>query len=278
MSQHQCEKETCESCNETNCPSHQKIEKISPNPKTQIKHTIAIISGKGGVGKSLVTSLLAKELNELGYKVGIMDADITGPSIPKSFGIAEKATGDETRILALHSNKGVAIMSTNCLLEDDTDPIIWRGPMIANLVTQLYSNVDYGELDYLLIDMPPGTGDVPLTVFQQIHIDGALVITSPQDLVSLIVEKSLKMGKSMNVPLLGLITNMAYLKCPHCEKKIYLYGKAKTEDYAKSYGIRNLDEIVLDPLLAEKVDQGAIEDYQKKLLPKATSLLAMLRE
>jgi len=278
MSQHQCEKETCESCNETNCPSHQKIEKISPNPKTQIKHTIAIISGKGGVGKSLVTSLLAKELNELGYKVGIMDADITGPSIPKSFGIAEKATGDETRILALHSKKGVAIMSTNCLLEDDTDPIIWRGPMIANLVTQLYSNVDYGELDYLLIDMPPGTGDVPLTVFQQIHIDGALVITSPQDLVSLIVEKSLKMGKSMNVPLLGLITNMAYLKCPHCEKKIYLYGKAKTEDYAKSYGIRNLDEIALDPLLAEKVDQGAIEDYQKKLLPKATSLLAMLRE
>lgn len=278
MNSNNCENGSCEGCKETNCPSHQKIEKIAPNPKTKIAHTIAIISGKGGVGKSLVTSLLAKELCEKGYRVAIMDADITGPSIPKAFGITKKAIGDESGIYALRSKTNISIMSVNCLLEDETDPIIWRGPMISNLVTQLYSNVIYGDVDYLLIDMPPGTGDVPLMVFQQIPLDGALIVTSPQDLVSLIVEKSVKMGKMMNVPLLGLITNMAYVACPKCNEKIYLYGKPKIEEWASLNGLKALDEIEIDPSLAEKIDQGKVEEYSKELLSKTTLLLENLNQ
>lgn len=276
MSNNECNEKSCEGCSKENCPSHQKIEKLKTNPGTKIKHTIAVISGKGGVGKSLVTSLLAKELHELGHSVAIMDADITGPSIPKAFGVVDKAMGDETGIYAIKSKGGIPLMSVNCLLEDESDPIVWRGPLIANLVTQLYSNVIYGEVEYLLIDMPPGTGDVPLTVFQQIPVDGAIVISTPQDLVSLIVEKSVKMGKQMNVPLLGVVTNMAYVNCPHCNEKIYLYGKPKTEEIAKEFGLRNLDEVAIDPLLASKVDAGDIESYAKRLLPKATSLLENL--
>ncbi len=278
MSEQNCKNGTCEGCQDENCPSHQPIEKLKPNPKTKIGHTIAVISGKGGVGKSLVTSLLAKELAKKGHSVAIMDADITGPSIPKAFGIANKAIGDETGIFALKSHSGINIMSVNCLLEDETDPIVWRGPMISNLVTQLYSNVIYGDVDYLLIDMPPGTGDVPLTVFQQIPVDGAFVVTSPQELVSLVVEKSVKMGQAMNVPLLGIITNMAYVTCPHCKEKIYLYGKPKTEEIAKEYGLRNLDEIAIDPLLASKIDRGDIESYEPALLEKATALLEGLEK
>ncbi len=278
MSEQNCRGETCEGCQDENCPSRKPIEKLKPNPKTRIGHTIAVISGKGGVGKSLVTSLLAKELTEKGHSVAIMDADITGPSIPKAFGINQKATGDETGIFALKSKKGANIMSVNCLLEDETDPIVWRGPMISNLVTQLYSNVIYGDVEYLLIDMPPGTGDVPLTVFQQIPVDGAFVVTSPQDLVSLVVEKSVKMGQSMGVPLLGIITNMAYVKCPHCEEKIYLYGKPKTVEIAKEYKLRNLDEIAIDPALASTIDHGDIENYENQLLPHAISLLEALEK
>ncbi len=266
----------CSSCSDSSCPGHQEIAKLSPHPKTKIKKTIAVISGKGGVGKSLVTSLLAKELKEKGHKVAIMDADITGPSIPKAFGANGKAYGDETGINPVYSKGNIPLMSVNCLLDDETEPIVWRGALISSLVTQLYSNVNYGEVEYLLIDMPPGTGDVPLTVFQQIPIDGALVVTSPQDLVSLIVEKSVKMGKTMNVPLLGIITNMAYVTCPDCQKKIYLYGKPKTEEIAKAYGLKNLDEIEIDPLLASKVDEGEIETYPKSLLDKATTLLESL--
>lgn len=273
MNENSCAKESCEGCKEANCPSRQEIVKFKPNAKTHIGHTIAIISGKGGVGKSLVTSLLAKELAAKGHSVAIMDADITGPSIPKAFGVKEKASGDESGIYALRSEGGIEIMSVNCLLEDETDPIVWRGPMISSLVGQLYTDVIYGEIDYLLIDMPPGTGDVPLTVFQQIPVDGAFIVTSPQDLVSLIVEKSVKMGKQMNIPLLGLITNMAYIDCPHCKEKIYLYGEPKSEEIAKDYGLSSLDMIPIDPELRLSIDKGEIEKYTKEMLPKAVKVL-----
>ncbi len=278
MSENTCAKESCEGCQEAGCPSRKEIEKFKPNPKSRIHHTIAVISGKGGVGKSLVTSLLAKELAAKGHSVAIMDADITGPSIPKAFGVKEKATGDETGIFALRSKGGIEIISVNNLLEDETDPIVWRGPMISSLVGQLYTDVIYGEVEYLLIDMPPGTGDVPLTVFQQIPVDGAFIVTSPQDLVSLIVEKSVKMGKQMNVPLLGLITNMAYIKCPHCDEKIYLYGESKSDEIAKAYSIPSLDLIPIDPSLRVSIDNGDIEHYSKEMLPKAVEVLEKLEK
>ncbi len=273
MSESNCTKEGCEGCNEADCPSRKEIEKFKPNPKSKITHTIAVISGKGGVGKSLVTSLLAKELAEKGHSVAVMDADVTGPSIPKAFGVKEKASGDESGIFALESKGGIKIMSVNNLLEDETDPIVWRGPMISSLVGQLYTDVIYGEVEYLLIDMPPGTGDVPLTVFQQIPVDGAFIVTSPQDLVSLIVEKSVKMGKQMNIPLLGLITNMAYIECPHCKERIYPYGESKSASIAKDYEIENLDMIPIDPSLRVSIDNGEIEQYSKELLPKAIEIL-----
>jgi Mrp family chromosome partitioning ATPase len=275
MSENNCSHE-CDSCQEENCPSRGEIKKLVPHSSTTIKKTIAIVSGKGGVGKSLVTSLLASELHAQGHKVAIMDADITGPSIPKAFGVTGKAEGDEDGIFALKSKTGIPLMSTNCLLENDTDPVIWRGPMIANLVGQLYTNVIYGEVEYFLIDMPPGTGDVPLTVFQTIPVDGVIIVTSPQDLVNLIVEKSLKMANLMNIPVLGIITNMAYLTCPKCGEKIYLYGKAKTEEVAASSKIDNLDEVAIDPELATYVDKGEIEDYKKVLLPKAIKKIESL--
>lgn len=261
----------CGGCSEQDCPGHQEIPKLQQHPGTNIKKIIAVMSGKGGVGKSLVTSLLAKELMENGHRVAILDADVTGPSIPKTFGVVDKAVGTDDGIYACTSKHGIPLMSVNCLLENDTDPIVWRGPMISNLVGQLYSDVIYGEAEYLLIDMPPGTGDVPLTIFQELPIDAAVVVTSPQDLVSLIVTKSVKMCSMMNIPLLGVVTNMAYVKCPNCDEKIYLYGQPKTDVIAKSNGIRALDEIAIDPELAKLVDEGSIEEYDNSLLSKTVN-------
>jgi len=256
----------CEGCHDENCASRKPIEKLKPHQLSSFGKTIAIVSGKGGVGKSLVTSLLAATLEKRGNKVAILDADVTGPSIPKAFGITDKATGDDNGIFAAHSSLGAAIMSTNMLLEHDADPVIWRGPMIANMVTQLYTNVIYGEAQYLLIDMPPGTGDVPLTVFQSIKIDAIVIVGSPQELVSIIVEKAVNMAKMMNVKILGLVENMAYATCPDCGKKIHIFGNGDLAKTAEEYGIPLLDEMPIDPSLAAAVDKGEIESFDKDYL------------
>ena len=206
------------------------------NSLNDIKKVIAIVSGKGGVGKSLVTSLMAVNMRRKGYNTAVMDADITGPSIPKAFGITEKATANELGVLPVKTRTGISTMSINSLLENDTDPVIWRGPVIAGTVKQFWTDVLWGDVDYLFVDMPPGTGDVPLTVFQSIPVDGIIVVTSPQELVSMIVEKAVKMAEMMNIPVLGIVENMSYIKCPDCGKKIPLFGKSKVDEVAGEHG------------------------------------------
>ena len=248
----------CSNCSQAeNCSS--KIEKAKLNDRSHIKKIVGVLSGKGGVGKSYITSLLAVYLNRQGYKVGIMDADITGPSIPKAFGIKEKAYGEDGLIYPLESRGGIKIISSNCLLEDDSDPIVWRGPLLGGLIKQFYEDVLWEELDYLLIDMPPGTGDVALTVFQQIPVDDLIIVTSPQDLVSLIVTKAIKMANMMNIKVLGVIENMSYLRCPDCGKEIKLFGESHLEEFAKNVGFNVLAKL---PLVSENttlVDNGQVE-------------------
>jgi Mrp family chromosome partitioning ATPase len=274
MSEENCD-HNCEACGEEGCKSR-KIEKLKPHPETKIRKTIAIVSGKGGVGKTMVTSLLGAELSKKGHSVAIMDADVTGPSIPQAFGIKGQATGDENGIFAMKTKHDLRLMSVNCLLDNASDPVLWRGPLIANLVGQLYTNVIYGEVEYLLIDMPPGTGDVPLTVFQQIPVDGVIIVASPQELVSMIVEKAVNMCKMMKIPLLGLVENMAYVQCPHCGEKIKIYGDDKSAEVAKRYGIPLLDELPIDPILASATDKGEIEEVEKTFLPKAVEKIIKL--
>ncbi|MCF0113595.1 MAG: P-loop NTPase [Bacilli bacterium] len=239
--------------------------KAQDNPLNRIKKVIGVVSGKGGVGKSLTTSLLAVNAMRDGKKVAILDADITGPSIPTIFGLTEKATGTQEEIYPVMSKQGIAAMSLNLLTDDPAEPVIWRGPVISGLIKQFWSNVVYGEIDEMYIDMPPGTGDVPLTVFQSLPVDAIVVVTSPQDLVSLIVEKALRMATMMNVPVLGVVENMAYLSCPHCEEKIYPFGQSKKAIVDK-YGIPVYDSLPIDPKLAEKCDQGDIENYEGEYL------------
>lgn len=231
----------------------------SPNAMSTIKKVIAVVSGKGGVGKSLVTSLLAVETRRRGFEVAVMDADVTGPSIPKAFGITEKAKGDEQTIFPVETKTGIKTMSVNLLLDDDTEPVIWRGPVISGAVKQFWTDVLWGEVDCMFVDMPPGTGDVPLTVFQSIPLDGIIIVTSPQELVSMIVEKAVKMAKKMNVPVLGLIENYSYLSCPDCGKKIEVFGKSRAKEAAEEYGIELLAELPIDPRLAKACDDGLIE-------------------
>ena len=257
----------CSNCAQAEgCTS--KIEKAKLNDRSHIKKIIGVLSGKGGVGKSYVTSLLAVYLNRLGYKVGIMDADITGPSIPKSFGIKDKAYGEEGLIYPLQSKGGIKLMSANCLLEDDSDPIVWRGPLLGGLIKQFYEDVLWEELDYLLIDMPPGTGDVALTVFQQLPVDDLIIVTSPQDLVSLIVTKAIKMANMMNIKVLGVIENMSYLKCPDCGKKIKVFGESHIEQFAKDMQFNVLAKLPLVPENTTLVDQGLVEQVSlEEILP-----------
>ena len=228
------------------------------NPKSNIKKVIAVMSGKGGVGKSMVASELAVALNAAGKKVGILDADITGPSIPKAFRLRE-ISANEDGMLPAETLLGVKVMSLNLLMEDETTPVIWRGPVISGTVKQFWTDVVWGDLDVLIIDMPPGTGDVPLTVFQSIPVDGAVIVTSPQELVAMIVEKAVRMAQEMNIPVLGLIENMSYVRCPHCGKPIYVFGESHVEDIADRYGIEVLEKIPLDPVLAQASDEGKIE-------------------
>lgn len=261
----------CETCGVENCSS--RIENAKLNDRSKIKKIICVLSGKGGVGKSYITSLLAVYLNRQGHKVGIMDADITGPSIPKAFGIKEQAYGEDGLIYPLVSKGGIKIMSANCLLENESDPIVWRGPLLGGLIKQFYEDVLWEELDYLLIDMPPGTGDVALTVFQQLPVDDLIIVTSPQDLVSLIVTKAIKMANMMNINVLGVIENMSYLVCPDCGKKINVFGESHLEDFAKEMNFRILAKL---PLVSENttlVDKGNVEKISlDEILPAVEAL------
>lgn len=249
----------CENCEKKeNCV----IKKIQTNEFSNIKKVIAVGSGKGGVGKSLVTSILATKLRNEGKKVGILDADITGPSIPKMFGITEKAKTEERGIIPTISKTGIKIVSIGMFLEKQDDAVIWRGPILSNTVLQFWKDTVWEELDYLLIDMPPGTGDIVLTIYQSIPINGLVIVTTPQDLVNLIVKKSYNMAKQMNIPILGVVENMSYLKCDKCGKKIRLFGDSNIDAQAFDLGIRVLDKIPLDPKLSEYVDKGNVENYE----------------
>ncbi|MDO5574542.1 MAG: Mrp/NBP35 family ATP-binding protein [bacterium] len=231
------------------------------NPLSEIKKVIGVVSGKGGVGKSLVTSLLAASMQKKGYKVGILDADITGPSIPKAFGISGKAAGDGMYIHPMESESGIKVMSINMLLENDTDPVVWRGPLIAGVVKQFWTDVVWGNLDYLFVDMPPGTGDVPLTVFQSLPVDGIVVVTSPQELVGMIVGKAVNMASSMDIPVLGIVENMSYFECPDCHKHHEIFGASHVQEFADQYGISTVAKIPMKPELAALSDAGKIADF-----------------
>ncbi len=269
-----CDKTSCEGCNVEGCSSR-KNDMLEPaNELSNIKHVLGVISGKGGVGKSLVTSELAVKLNRMGYKVGILDADVTGPSIPKMFGVHEHAIGTDAGVFPAETESGIKIMSVNLLLENEDDPVIWRGPVIAGVVKQFWNEVIWGDLDFLLVDMPPGTGDVPLTVFQSLPIDGVIIVTSPQDLVELIVKKAFNMAKMMNVGVVGLVQNMSYLICPDCGKLIYLYGEGKGEQLAKELNIPAYASLPIEPSIAKLCDQGKIESFDNPYLDQLAGHLA----
>jgi len=231
-----------------------------PGPSTHVKHMIGVVSGKGGVGKSLVTSLIAVQARKQGNEVGIFDGDITGPSIPKSFGLTGPVRANPMGILPVSSKTGIQVMSTNFLLPNEDDPVIWRGPVIAGVVKQFWQEVVWGDLDYMLIDMPPGTGDVPLTVFQSLPIDGIVIVTSPQELVSMIVRKAVKMADSMGVPVLGLVENYSYFECPNCHEQHKLFGESHVDEVAEQYHIDLVAKIPIDPAIAAAVDKGQVED------------------
>ena len=254
----------CSTCG-ADCASRNKPESLleAQNAFSNVKKVIAVVSGKGGVGKSLVTSLLAVLTQRNGGKAAILDADITGPSIPKMFGVHDKAMGTEDGILPVESRTGVKMMSVNLLLENDTDPVIWRGALIAGTVKQFWTDVLWGDVDYMFVDMPPGTGDVPLTVFQSLPVDGIIIVTSPQELVGMIVEKAAKMAKMMNIPVLGLVENMSWIGCPDCGKKIFPFGESQTAKVALEEGIPLLAQLPIDPAVAKECDTGVIELFNE---------------
>ena len=247
---------------------HEKLNKYS-----SVKKVIGVVSGKGGVGKSLVTSTLAVAFNRMGKKVAILDADITGPSIPKAFGLKERCTGSEEGIIPITTETGIDVMSINLLLENQTDPVVWRGPVITGTVKQFWSDVIWKDVDYMFVDMPPGTGDVPLTVFQSLPLDGIVVVASPQELVSMIVEKAVKMAKMMNVPILGLVENMSYFMCPDCCKKHSIFGESQIDEVAARYGTKVLAKLPIDSSLASAVDAGKVEHYEGAYLDEAAQTI-----
>ena len=270
--------EACNSCSASgtcttdSCSSEPKVSEAQK--ASHVGKVIAVMSGKGGVGKSSVTSMLAVSLMRQGYKVGVLDADITGPSIPKIFGVTGKAGASEGGIIAPKSRDGIKLMSLNLMIEAEDDPVILRGPLISQIVGQFWSDVIWGELDYLLIDMPPGTGDVPITVFQSLPINGVVMVTSPQALANMVVRKAIKMVRNYKPPIYGLIENMAYVQCPDCTKKLEVFGKPKGEEEAKRNTIPYLGELAIDPLLAELSDAGKIEDYQSAAFDQIAQRLA----
>ena len=266
----------CSSCS-VDCASRKPESLLAPlNALSSVKKVIAVVSGKGGVGKSLVTSLMAVLSRRNGSQTAILDADITGPSIPKMFGVKEKAMGSEEGILPAVTRTGIRMMSVNLLLENDTDPVIWRGSLISGTVKQFWTDVIWGDVDFMFVDMPPGTGDVPLTVFQSLPVDGIIIVTSPQELVGMIVEKAVNMAKMMNIPVLGIVENMSWISCPDCGKKIFPFGESRTADVALSYGLPVLAQIPLDPTLARACDTGVIElfneDWMNPVMDRIESL------
>ena len=265
---HDCD--TCSTSCGTNSPQSFAAEL---NTQSSVKKVIGIVSGKGGVGKSTVTSMLAVAMNRKGYKTAILDADITGPSIPKAFGLKERAKGCKEGIIPVETSTGIEVISVNLLLENETDPVVWRGPVISGTVKQFWTDVIWKDVDYMFVDMPPGTGDVALTVFQSIPLDGIVIVTSPQELVSMIVEKAVKMANMMNIPILGIVENMSYFKCPDCGKNHSIFGESHIEDVAKRFGTQVLAKIPIDPEFARCEDSGTIEMYNSDCMNEAVEKL-----
>lgn len=269
----------CNSCQES-CQSRQtdQTSLLEPlNPASSVKKVIGIVSGKGGVGKSLVTSMMAVRMNNKNYKTAILDADITGPSIPKSFGLSGGVgmTPDGLMIPAC-TTTGIDVMSANLVLDHETDPVIWRGPVIAGAVRQFWQETFWQDIDYMFVDMPPGTGDVPLTVFQSLPVAGIIIVTSPQELVSMIVEKAVNMAKKMEIPIIGLIENMSYLVCPDCKKKLSVFGESRIKEIGVKYNLPILAQIPIDPLITEAVDQGTVEYLEAEWMDEAVKAVEAL--
>ncbi len=267
----------CEHCAHK-CSSAQTPESflVDQNEFSDIKHVIGVVSGKGGVGKSLVTSLLAANMQRKGFKTAVLDADVTGPSIPKAFGITNKATGSAAGIIPELSKTGIEVMSVNLLLQDETEPVVWRGPVIAGTVKQFWQDVVWNDVDYMFVDMPPGTGDVPLTVFQSLPVDGIVVVTSPQELVGMIVEKAVKMAGMMDIPVLAVVENMSGFRCPDCGKVHNIFGESHIDEIAEKYGIPVTAKIPMDPSVAAKCDAGDIEYCEENWLDPVVEKLADL--
>ncbi|HJB41242.1 MAG TPA: Mrp/NBP35 family ATP-binding protein [Candidatus Gemmiger avicola] len=265
----------CSSCG-ADCPSRNAPQHEPPHAKSHIKKVIGVVSGKGGVGKSMTSAMLAVAMRRMGHSAGILDADITGPSIPKLFGVHGPATGNDDGIYPIKSRTGIDIMSINLLLEDEEAPVVWRGPVIAGAVKQFWQDVIWEDVDFLFVDMPPGTGDVPLTVFQTLPVDGIVIVSSPQELVGMIVGKAVQMAEMMKVPVLGIIENMSYAVCPHCGEHIQVFGDSHVEQTAEKYHLPVLAKMPIDPELAKEADAGMIETYAGDFLDNAAKTVAAL--
>lgn len=266
----------CSTCGE-DCPSRHQESLIAPqNKMSNVKKVIGVVSGKGGVGKSSVTSMLAVTMQRRDFKTAVLDADITGPSIPKCFGIHEKARGCEDGIFPAITKSGIEVMSINLLLEEETSPVVWRGPVVAGAIKQFWTDVIWNEVDYMFVDLPPGTGDAPLTVFQSLPLDGIIIVTSPQELVSMIVSKAVEMANMMNVPIIGLVENYSYVKCPHCGEQFKMFGESHIEEVAAKYNLKVLGKIPMDPNLAAACDRGIVEMFDGDWLDGAADVIESL--
>ena len=265
-----CTKESCEGCPSKNKPTSFQV---ASNEYTKVKHVIGVVSGKGGVGKSMVTASLANLMAQKGYRVGILDADITGPSIPKMYGLKGAAMANDEGIYPMITKNGIKVMSINLLLPTEDTPVIWRGPVLANMVKQFWSDVIWGELDYLFVDMPPGTGDVPLTVFQSLPIEGVVIVTSPQDLVRMIVKKAYNMADMMKVPVLGIVENYSYVKCPDCGKEIKVFGESHIDEIAAELKVPVLGKMPIDVKLAELADSGLFSKIENEYITAAADVM-----
>ena len=273
MSEQNCNHD-CASCG-SDCASRAAPQSLQApaNARSHVGRVIAVVSGKGGVGKSLVTSALAVQLRRRGLRVGILDADVTGPSIPRAFGLNGRAEGDDEGLFPCRTGTGIGVMSINLLLEDSNDPVVWRGPMIANVVKQFWTDVAWGDIDFLLVDMPPGTGDVPLTVFQSLPVDGIVVVTSPQELVGMIVEKAVRMAEMMHVPVLGVVENLSGFRCPDCGAVHDIFGRSNLDEIAVQHGIAHVERLPIDPALSQLCDLGSIEQMPEDYLAATAAML-----
>ncbi len=268
-----CTKESCEGCSNSK-KAQSMLEQL--NIYSEIKHVIGVVSGKGGVGKSFVTASLANQMAAKGFRVGILDADITGPSIPKMYGLKGPAQADDQGIYPMVAENDIKIMSVNLLLPNEDEPVIWRGPILANMVKQFWTDVVWGDLDYLFVDMPPGTGDVPLTVFQSLPVEGIVIVSSPQDLVKMIVKKAYKMAQMMKIKILGVVENYSYVACPDCGKQIKIFGESHIDEIAAELGMDVLGKMPINPLYAEAADSGAFHTVQNEYIDKAVEKLYMM--